>query len=288
MKQELHPIIARAQEIAERGLVVFDDIRSMPLYGDSYITDLMTIGVNLSGWVKAESDMRPIVFQPYDLAVLLPRHILHVQESSADYQAMLIVMSPAFQEEMKRSYPDVYRDNHHYLYQPDIHLTDRQFQRIVDIFRLIAAVSREDSPRRPTMLGRLLEVLFLQLQDYRRENGIEPHVPSPREELFTSFYSAIEQHYRESREVRFYASLFHLSPKHFATVIKDHTGINALEWINSYVTIQAKSLLRHKRQMTIQQIADHLGFPDQAAFSRYFKNTTGMSPTEYKGFSRDL
>lgn len=267
----LHPILAQADEIAERGLVVFDDIRAMPLYNEPHTTDLMTIGINLSGWVKAECDMRPIVFRPHDLAVLTPHHILCARESSADYRAMLIVLSPAFQEEMKYRYPDVYRDNHHYLYRQDIHLCDHQFERIVDIFCLLREISRENHPHRSVILGDLLEVLFLQLQEYRSENGIETHRPSPREELFSSFYHAIEQHYRESREVRFYADLFHLSPKHFATIIKQQTGTGALQWINSYVIIQAKSMLRHHRQMTIQEITHHLGFPHRprsAATSR--------------------
>ncbi|MBQ9655727.1 MAG: AraC family transcriptional regulator [Prevotella sp.] len=281
-QRPLHPLLARADEIAERGLMVFDDICSMPIYHEPFTTNLMTIGVNLCGWVKAECDMRPLLFQAHDLAVLTPHHILCAHESSADYHAMLIVLSPAFQEMMKRRYPHVYRDNHHYLYRQDIHLNERQFQRVVDCFRLLRDVSREDSPRRDEMLGNLLEVLFLLLQDYRHENGIENHRPTPREELFTNFHNAIEQHYRESREVCYYADLFHLSPKHFATVIKQQTGTGALQWINSYVIIQAKSLLRHHRQMTIQQITTQLGFPDQAAFSRYFKNNTGLSPTQYR------
>ena len=281
-KRPLHPILAQAAEIAERGLVVFDDIRSMPIYNEPYTTDLMTISVNISGWVKAECDMRPVVFQPHDLAVVQPHHILCSRESSADYRAMLIVLSPAFQDEMKHRYPDIYHDNHHYLYRQDIHLSDHQFHRIVDIFCLLRDVGREDYPRRSAMLGDLLEVLFLQLQAYRQENGIETHRPSPREELFTSFYHAIEQHYRESREVRFYADLLHLSPKHFATIIKQQTGTGALQWINSYVIIQAKSMLRHHRQMTIQEITNYIGFSDQATFSRFFKTNTGLSPTEYR------
>lgn len=125
-------------------------------------------------------------------------------------------------------------------------------------------------------------VASFRLQDYRRQNGIEEHRPSQREELFTNFYIAIENHYRESREVRFYAELFNLTPKHFATVIRQQTGINASDWISSYVIIQAKTLLQ-QRQLTVQQVALRLGFPDQAAFSRYFKKNTGISPTDYRG-----
>ncbi len=132
-KRPLHPILAQADEIAERGLVVFDDIRSMPLYDEPYTTDLMTISINFSGWVKAECDMRPVLFQSHDLAVVTPHHILCARESSADYHAMIIVLSPRFQEEMKLHYPDIYHDNHHYIYRQDINLNDSQFQRIVDI-----------------------------------------------------------------------------------------------------------------------------------------------------------
>ncbi|MBQ9223214.1 MAG: AraC family transcriptional regulator, partial [Prevotella sp.] len=88
-------------------------------------------------------------------------------------------------------------------------------------------------------------------------------------------------HYRESREVRFYADLFNLTPKYFATVIKQQTGTNASEWISSYVIIQAKALLQ-QRQLTVQQVALQLGFPDQSAFSRYFKKNVGISPTDYR------
>ncbi len=140
-ERPLHPILAQADEIAERGLVVFDDIRSMPLYDEPYTTDLMTISINLSGWVKAECDMRPVVFQPHDLAVVTPHHILCARESSADYHAMIIVLSPRFQEEMKHHSPDIYPATPHYISRQVIHLNDRPFPRIVDIFRLLRDVN---------------------------------------------------------------------------------------------------------------------------------------------------
>ena len=279
---KIHPLLSLTEQIDERGLMVFDDIRRIPVYNEPYSTPYMTIALNLEGWVRAECDMRPVCFRRHDIAVLAPQHILCALESSADYRAMLIVMSVKFQEEIKRHYTNIYRDNFFYLYQHDLSLTDEQFASVLHQFQMLHTVSLMESDNRWQMLGDLLDVLFLLLQDYRRQKGIDDHKYTPHEELFARVYRAITEHYQQSREVRFYADMFHLSPKHFATIIKQHTNINALDWINSYVTIQAQTLLRYHRELTVQEIAIRLGFSEQASFSRFFKVNTGLSPTEYR------
>ena len=102
------------------------------------------------------------------------------------------------------------------------------------------------------------------------------------QQLLYRFQNAIVKHFRESREVQFYANLLCLSPKYFGSVIKQQTGITANEWISRYVIIQAKSWLRYRHDFSIQQICYELGFQDSAAFARYFKTNTGLSPKEYR------
>lgn len=275
-------MIALTKQIDEQGLMVFDDIHNMPVYNKPFSTPYMVVVLNLQGWVRAECDMRPVCFKPHDIAILPPRHILCAHESSPDYHAILIVMSVEFQNERKHASTDIFRDNFHYLLKPDLALTDEQFSMVRQLFGMVQKINSTKSANRWQMLGHLLDLLFLSLQDYRRENGIDEHHLSSHELLFNKFYHAITEHYRENREVRFYAEMFHLTPKHFASIIKKHTNINALEWINSYTTIQAKMLLLYQQQKTVQEIALHLGFNDQASFSRFFKSNTGMSPTEYR------
>ncbi|MCR4582347.1 MAG: helix-turn-helix domain-containing protein [Prevotella sp.] len=281
MITESHPLLSMGKEIDERGLMVFD-VYGMPSYGEPFTTPYMVLTLNLKGWVKAECDMRPVCYQQHDIAVLPPRHILCAHESSADYHALLIAMSRQFQEERKQDSTDAYRDNFHYLTQPHISLSEGQFSMVYQLFGLVRTLSQTDGPTRDEKITHLLNTLFLLLQDYRSENGVGTHEPTALEKLFTRFYRAITQHYTQSREVRFYAELFHLSPKYFATLIKQHTNTNALEWINGYVTEQAKIMLRYQPELTVQEIALRLGFVDQATFSRFFKVRTGMSPTDYR------
>lgn len=268
--------------LRQRGVIVVEDVRQMPHYGEPIVSPHVVIGLNLSGWVKAEYDMRPVEFRPHDISVVLPNHVVCAHASSADYHAMLVVISAQYFEQIKRLYPLGYQRNLHYHWNAHFHLTDQQFADVSALYRLLHTVSKSDNARRTDLLNHLLEVMFVLLQDFRQANGLSSHEQSAHSQLFSNFYDAITQHYRESREVRFYAQLFHLSSKHFSTIIRQQTGTSALQWINSYVIIQAKTLLRHQRQLTIQQVTHQLGFPDQASFSRFFKHNVGLSPTEYR------
>ncbi len=271
-----------ASQIDERGLMVFDNVNSLPVYNEPIATTYMVISLNLDGWVRAECDMHPVFFKRHDVAVLPPRHILCARESSPDYRTILIVMSVEFQEERKRSSTNIYRDNFYYLQKPHMSLSDEQFAIILQMFRMVQFISHTDSPNRWDMLGYQLDTLFLLLQDFRRENGADERRPSPHDQLFANFYHAVTENFTKSREVRYYAEMFHLSPKHFAAIIKQHTKTNALEWINGYTIIRAKMLLRYQLQLTVQEVAIKLGFTDQATFSRFFKSHVGKSPSDYR------
>ena len=64
-------------------------------------------------------------------------------------------------------------------------------------------------------------------------------------------------------------------------IIKEATGRTAAQWIDDYVIMAAKKLLRFSGK-NIQQVAYELNFSNQSAFGKYFKRITGMSPTDFQ------
>ncbi len=150
-------------------------------------------------------------------------------------------------------------------------------------FHMLGELSLYNDPLRDELICKMCDLLAIMGDEFIMQKI--PAISKTQKhflQLFEDFYTAIMQHYRESREVAYYARLQSLTPKYFATAIKQTTGQSASQWINNYVIVQAKWMLQHEHHKTVQQIANHLGFSEQASFSRFFKFHNGMSPTEYR------
>ena len=66
-----------------------------------------------------------------------------------------------------------------------------------------------------------------------------------------------------------------------SAVIKKAGGKSVMFWVNR-ATVQAAKILLNTKRMMNYEVADRLNFPGAAAFSRFFKRETGMTPSEYR------
>lgn len=281
MKQEIHPLIQNAALIEEQGILVLENVTHMPAYGDPIVSPYFVLALNHQGWVHAEYDFGPSYFHQHDFALIYPNHVLKALDSSDDYQATLLVLSSRFLNLLRETYPNHLRFEYHF--NSLLHLNDLQYEGICSSLRQMKVISRLDHPDRGELLMSQVDILAHLTEIYMEQNGntfLEK--ATPVQQLLVRFIAAVAEHFCESREVKFYARLLCLSPKHFGTVIRQATGIGAGEWIARYVIVQAKHYLHHHRNLTIQQISDRLGFCDQTAFTRYFRNNAGMTPKEYR------
>lgn len=63
--------------------------------------------------------------------------------------------------------------------------------------------------------------------------------------------------------------------------MKEVTGQTAKDWIIEYTILELKSLLRNT-QLDIKEIVKRTNFPSQSVMSRFFREYTGMTPSEYR------
>ena len=265
----------------EQDIVVLDNVHGVPLMDTEYHTHYYYIGMCLSGYTLGTYNYRPSEFRAGDICWIMPDHVISHNYVSDDYRVLSVYISKPLYEKFRQR--GALAKLHYPMRAVILSLTPEQFAAMADGFRMMARLASLDHPERDEMLTTMCRIMaamgdeFILQQHSEFSGNMQSH-----EVLFERFYQLIVHHYRESREVAFYADKLALTPKYFATVIKQTTGMTATEWINRYVLVEAKWLLRQDRQKSIQQIAYLLGFTEQASFSRFFKSYEGVSPTEYR------
>lgn len=95
--------------------------------------------------------------------------------------------------------------------------------------------------------------------------------------MFNQFINLLTEHHRKERRVDFYAEQLFLSPKHFSTVVKKVSGKTAGEWIDEYVILEAKALLKYS-VMSIQEVAYFMNFPNPSFLANTSSTILGYLP----------
>jgi len=129
-----------------------------------------------------------------------------------------------------------------------------------------------------------LKAFFLGFYDYmqRFPNERQEEAVSRRtRELFNKFMDLLENRYRESRDVAFFASLLHITPKYMNTIVQRITTYSAKTVIDHYAVLQLKLTLKSSA-MTVKEVAWQHHFSDVSFFCRYFKQHTGMTPQQFR------
>ena len=272
-----HPITLYNQRIKEEGIVVLDNARGLPTGNMPFASPDYVIAIGHRGRMDLRYDDYPDYSEKHSVGVIFPNHALTTVSKTDDYLATLIVVDVSMLNDPMLQI--IQQMRYRYEPHPCVKLDKHEYRMIMNVVEGMREIKRLDLPDRLKLLTRLLEFLLRLLSHYRKsrlnETGSDKRVSA-------RFHNDLVQHFREHRDVGFYAERACLSPKHFSTVVRQETGKSASYWIQHQVVVEAKMLLHIRHDLTVQAIADLLGFADQASFCRYFKRGTGLSPSQYR------
>ena len=95
----------------------------------------------------------------------------------------------------------------------------------------------------------------------------------------------LAEHMTEPFSAERLSSTFYLSYKRLAAVFKQEKSMTMQQYHTSLRMNEACRLLR-STLMSVGEVSAAVGFTDMLYFSRYFKEKTGYSPTEYRRLSK--
>lgn len=246
----------------------------------------LIIGVGAEGETSLTSNLQEFRLKKDSLFIFSPKHILQVQSNNR-FKAHLIVIAPDF---LKRINIDTKRMMPLFLQfgsLPCMELTHAESQSLRSFISMVEQeLKGSETDFSSEIIGGLIAATIYKVGDILTHYLTEhPEVDSPihnrAEEYFRQFIELLGEHYKHERSVGFYARQLCITPKYLTTLIKRISGKSVSEWIDNYVILEAKTLLKYSN-MSVQEIAYYLNFPNQSFFGSYFKRNAGMSPSQYK------
>ena len=275
--QQPHPIYLNRQRITDEGIVVLDDIFGLPLDDRPFVSPDYVIAIGHRGHMDLMYDNISDYSETHTVGIIFPNHSLREVRKTDDYLATLIVVDASVLNDPMLQIINQMR----YRYEPHpcVKLDRREYRNIMNVVEIMRETVRVNLPDRRALMTRQLEFLLRLLGIYRKNKFNET---SAEKRISMQFHSNLEKYFRQHRDVGFYAELACLTPKYFSAVIHQETGQTVAYWIRTKIVSEAKMLLHVRHDLSVQAIANMLGFDEQASFSRYFKRETGMSPSAFR------
>ena len=101
------------------------------------------------------------------------------------------------------------------------------------------------------------------------------------ENLLTEYFNSSEAETLGLPSVGWCAGQLNLSANYFGDLIRKETGSTALDYIQNKLLDEAKSRIFDGNK-SLSEVASSLGFKYQQHFTRFFKQKTGVTPTEFR------
>ncbi|WP_418379352.1 helix-turn-helix domain-containing protein [Alistipes finegoldii] len=248
--------------------------------------DAFIIGVGTEGETSVSFNLHEFRLKKDSMFIFTPKNILQVN-SQQYFKADVIAISPDFMRRINIDIKNMMPLFLKFVENPTLALTPEESR---SMRGMIAQIERETrgpethfsfdivSGLIATTIYKVGDIMYHYLAEHP-EGQNNSH--NRAEEYFKQFTHLLGEHFREKRSVGFYARQLCITPKYLTTLIKRISGQSVSEWIDNYVILEAKTLLKYST-MSIQEIAYYLNFPNQSFFGSYFKRNTGMSPSQYK------
>lgn len=152
-----------------------------------------------------------------------------------------------------------------------------------NFFQLMNLVLRSPTTEKHDFEHIILSMLYRIKSLNTAQNGL----PSPlygdrKQTIFYQFMRLVNTTESTHQTVSYYADKIGVSANYLSVVIKEMSGRTVMDWVDMRTVTQLKKILLDHSHLTVNQIAERLGFSSATQLIRVFKKKTGMTPLEYR------
>lgn len=233
------------------------------------------------GNITVEIDHQKMLISENDVISLT--HLQHLDFKSIDGEYLTLLFNSNFY--------CIYGNDHEvscsgFLFNGSSHLVrftlnEKERQQLNDITKAMESEFMVSDSLQEEMLRILLKRFIIQCTRIARQRLDITREKESSFKTIRQYYNLVDEHYRTKKQVQDYADMLHKSPKTLSNMFSTCKLPSPLRVIHERVEAEAKRLLLYSNK-SAKEIADILGFEDQASFSRFFKNMTGQSAVQFR------
>ena len=216
---------------------------------------------------------------PNQLLLIKPGR-LHNLKFSSSLQGYVISFTDSFLDIEDYGREPVYSPIYQMFNQTQIITISSELAKdMIDISEIMLKEYSRHNLYRSEILKRYFKIFLIYLS--RQLDSEQVPKQSRNTAILQNFMTLLDKNFRENKMVADYASRLAVTPNYLNEVVKKLTGQPAGHHIRQRVAAEAKRQAIHP-DSCMKKIAYDLGFCDLAHFSKFFKNTTGISFSDFK------
>ena len=257
-------------------IILSDKLTSLAFTGQPRRMTFILVALCTEGSAQFTIDTQRHDVQKNDIIIISDRHVIdnYVASNDANGLAMMLLVNDV----RDVSLLFLFSRNH-----PVVSLNEDEVQTFKDYFFFLKKkIAETNNHFRRDLVRTLVLTMFYDLSNViYRVQQVENKRQTRADAIFTQFIKLVEDNYKHERRVSWYAEQMCITPKYLSETVKSVSKNTPNEWIDKYVTLEARVLLKTST-MTIKEISDELHFANQSFLGRFFKEHVGMSPSAYR------
>ncbi|MDR3678787.1 MAG: AraC family transcriptional regulator [Flavipsychrobacter sp.] len=231
-------------------------------------------------------------FEAGGMSFIAPGQLLRMQDEEADYDGMTLHIHPDFLRTYPLSAAIGQLGFFSYSAAEALYLSEKEKVTILSVYQFIQDELNEriDKFSQDVIVSQVELLLNYANRFYDRQfitrKAVNNDVLSKLEALLDDYFNAEKSLMGGLPSVNSVAEQLHITPRYLSGLLRNLVGLNTQQFIHEKVIHKAKEHLG-KDELTVAQVAYHLGFEHPQSFNKLFKSKTALSPLDYKKSLRD-
>ena len=184
----------------------------------------------------------------------------------------IIENDPNMQDVFQRNILDTY------IY---FNITEAKISELLGIISQVEKTISQPHIYKTEMLSFLVHLAQMHVNELIDSTSNELHDMKHKENIFKIFIHLASNNFKRERQINFYADRMNITSTYLSRIVREVSGNTVCGYLQSFLYSEACKMLK-MTDKTIGEISTELKFNDQSAFTKFFKQKSGISPKAFR------